>query len=268
MKIISRAEIGLLPPKEVSHQLTPKGWVLHWVGGTGMAQSMTENQAKSLIRSLQQDAFQKGYSDVQYSFFVDPAGRVYEGRGWTVRSGANGTSLSNGTLWAVCFLGGPGVRYTPEARQGLLSLCREGMGRVAQATSVTAHRAVQGVSTACPGNEGATVAAWLTAALHAPPVPTVPEEDDVTIVAQPKPPALNGRTPTARAVPKLGVVLLENGARLSGDKPSGKNFTWRHPQVPANATLIGITGLPSTRGIVALYDLGRGDTATYEGFWK
>lgn len=267
MRIYTRAEIGLQPPRQVSGSLVPTGWVLHWVGGTGMAQQRTEAESKSLIRSLQQDAFQKGYSDIQYSFFVDPAGRVFEGRGWVTRSAANGTTASNGHLWSVCYLGGPGVRFTPEARQSLLSLCQAGARRAPAVALVVPHRTVQGVSTACPGAEGVAVARWLQDNLHNQDIPDV-EEDDVTIVAQPKPASFRGRTPTARAVPALGVVLLENGARLTGDKPSGKNHTWRDPQVPARGKLIGIAARPDGKGIVGLYDLGQGETATYEGFWK
>lgn len=234
-----------------------------------MAQTSTETQSKQLICNLQRDAFAKNYSDIQYNFLIDTAGRTFEGRGWT-RSAANGTSLSNGHMFSVCYLAGPGVKFTTPARQALLALCQEGARRYPSIATVVAHKNVPGVSTACPGSEGEQVAAWLSASLHVAPVPTPSpsEEDDVTIVAQPKPATFRGRTPTARSVPKLGIVLLENGARLSGDKPSGKNFSWRHPDVPTRGVLIGITAQPSGRGIVALYDLGGGDTATYEGFWK
>lgn len=74
----------------------------------------------------------------------------------------------------------------------------------------------------------------------------------------------NGRTPTARPVPALGVVLLENGARVVGDKPNGKSRTWL-PPAPAGGTLIDIAAVDDPKHpFVALVGYPSGDTLTYE----
>jgi len=268
VQIISRTDIGLRPPTQRPSPIYPTGWVLHWVGASRMNPSPTDSQSRATCRNIQNEAFTNGYSDIQYSFLVDPAGRIYEGRGWSARSAANGTSGSNMHLWSVCYLAGPGVKFTDAARTALLDLCRAGVDRTPAVATVVGHTNVPGVHTACPGSEGLQVAAWLEKNLLIAPVPPSFEEDDVTIVAQPKSPSAIGRTPTARAVPSLGAVLLENGARIVGDVKSGKNFIWRDKQVPAKAKMIGIAARPDGRGIVALYDLGNGDTATYVGMWK
>lgn len=88
---------------------------------------------------------------------------------------------------------------------------------------------------------------------------TPTSEVDVTTLALPS----SGHTPrgrnaSARAVPALGVVVLENGGRLDGDKPNGKTFVWRHPAVPANAKLLDIIDLRplGLHQIAAQYDIG------------
>lgn len=88
-----------------------------------------------------------------------------------------------------------------------------------------------------------------------------------------------GRTATARPVPFAGQVLLENGARLVGDKKLGESYVWRDASVAKNAILIDIAptvyphshklaGQPDGHGIVALYDPRNGKPPdTYVGAW-
>jgi hypothetical protein len=104
------------------------------------------------------------------------------------------------------------------------------------------------------------------------PVPAPAEGAVLTTVATGQTQA-NGRTPSARPVPALGVVLLDNGARMKGDKASGAAHTWRDPSVPASARLIDISpscgsdGKPDGQGVIAYYDLGNNQVGTYRGYW-
>jgi hypothetical protein len=75
--------------------------------------------------------------------------------------------------------------------------------------------------------------------------------------------ASNGRVPTARAVPAFNCVLLENGARVKGDHPSGDDHTWI-PPIPAGSRLIDIAAYKvGDEPFVALYALPGGDVGTY-----
>lgn len=92
----------------------------------------------------------------------------------------------------------------------------------------------------------------------------------VTTIAIPVKGHYGGLIGTARPIPGApgalgtGLVLLENGARLGGDKPAGANHTWRHPDVPANAALIDIFDLrPLEQAIGAIYDLGSHNVKPY-----
>lgn len=170
MDIQSRASWGAVEPKSRTPMTSPEGWITHWVGAPNMNPVPTLAQSQALMRGLQSQAM-KGlhgdvYVDFEYNFAVDPLGRIFEGRGWLVQSGANGTIGYNAHAWSVVYLAGPGVPLTAAAKEALLWLTQTGAKRSGAVSYVTAHRAVRGVSSVCPGDELATYSVYLNAHLH------------------------------------------------------------------------------------------------------
>jgi hypothetical protein len=96
----------------------------------------------------------RGWLDVAYSHVFCGHGYVFVGRGFGVRSAANGTTKANDRYFAVCFLGDDSAGrndVTPEARRALEHLLLEYRRRYPQATEVRPHSDF--VATACPGDE-------------------------------------------------------------------------------------------------------------------
>lgn len=106
--------------------------------------------------------------------------------------------------------------------------------------------------------------AAITRAAHAE-QPALSGGDLVTTVAFGK--AANGRDQTARPIPQYHAVLLENGARVQGDKPSGKNFTWIPDKLIPGGNLIDIAPVIDSSDpdvvFTALYQWANGDVGTY-----
>lgn len=144
-------------------------------------------------------------------------------------------------------------------------------GEVDAVPTVRAHKNSPGSSTVCPGDQ--TMARWSQVVecfrLDAPtPTPPPTKGAPLTTVAfGPNQP--NGRTPTARPDIDNGVVLLENGARVDGDKP-GPNagpetrYTWRHEKVQADAKLVDIAARADA--FVALYRQSDGRVVTFQAY--
>lgn len=126
-----------------------EGWFVHYVGGNVPPNPTLDDSAK-LVRALQRDAQStaRGYTDFEYSFAVDQAGRIFEGRGWDWESGA--TYHNNLHSWSVVYLGGPTTPLTDEAKASLHWLVQEGARRKPLITYVKPHSAV--FPTACPGD--------------------------------------------------------------------------------------------------------------------
>lgn len=168
MDIISRAAWGAKPPsKPFTPFETVSGWVVHYVGALNMNVSPSYDQSCALMRALQADAQAdtvQGYIDIEYNFCVDPMGRIFEGRGWVPRSGANGTPSSNAHEWAVCYLGGPGTPLSASAKLSLLALTQAGAKRSGAVSTVRPHSAV--IATQCPGDPLRAYCPTLQAHLH------------------------------------------------------------------------------------------------------
>jgi len=175
MNILPRSHWGAQPPKSITPIDDPEGFVIHWVGAGGMNAAPSDAETCATLRNIQSAEMSREYVDIAYNFAVDPAGRVYELRGWDVRSGANGTASANAHLWAVVYVGGPGVPLTDEGRWSLAELVQTGSDRWGGVSYVKPHREV--ASTACPGDELAAYCATLTGLLRGdatpPPAPPV-----------------------------------------------------------------------------------------------
>lgn len=149
----SRSEWGAKPPKAPLADFDPaevRGISIHHTAAPAPADhALCDNE----MRRLQAFFFnhpKESYSDIAYNFVVCPHGVTFEGRGYTNRSGANGSSEANKAWVAVCIMGtNPDpVRATADAvrarRFGVLK--RYGL----RARNVRAHSDLK--ATACPGD--------------------------------------------------------------------------------------------------------------------
>ncbi len=249
-EIIPRAQWGAKPPRPpgLTYMTNPDGWVVHYVGGP-MQQDPTYAQSVSAVYNLQQGAFDgdngEVYIDIPYNFLIDLNGRIFEGRGWQYKSGANGSSNYNGHAWAVCVLMGPGDgkpldknHLTQEAKDALSWLTREGVSHSAATSYVKGHRDVY--ATHCPGDECYAFVPYLHAHLHDTnpvpvPVPPNTESEDMTLIAAPKwQQTKPSRTPTV-GLGDNNTIVSRNGARFVGQEGVSTPVP-----VPAGAHLIGI----------------------------
>jgi hypothetical protein len=151
-------------------------------------------------------------------------------------------------------------------------------GYVVERPLVVAHKDSPGSSTACPGDR--TIDRWqeivaiCTGAAAPAPGPETRGKLLTTIAA---PFGRNGRPGTARPIPELGAVLLENGAGVEGDRDNGDSRVWTSDdgivQAAGNllvdiAATVDDDGRPDGNGIIALFDLGNNDLGTYVLRWQ
>lgn len=189
MMILPRSTWGALPPKSITAMTRPDGWVVHWVGGEHMTITPTIGQSLATMLALQTAAFAglhgDHYVDFEYNFAIDPLGRILEGRGWLVQSGANGSTNYNAHGWSVVYLAGPGVPLTAAARQAFLWLTQEGARRSGAVSYVKPHSGLPSVSTSCPGPELTAYCDYLNALLHDPVRPKPVPKPKVTPMFNP-----------------------------------------------------------------------------------
>ena len=146
--LVSRSASGLVRPRDVTKLVgKPAGIAVHWAGE---AQRLG-NHTQCVSRWRDWQAFHmgsRGWSDIAYNWGVCDHGNLFVGRGWGIRSAANGTDSANDRYLAVCWMGGEGE--IPSARalatiEFLIQDCRlRGAGM-----DVQPHRHFY--STACPG---------------------------------------------------------------------------------------------------------------------
>lgn len=283
--IISRQAWGANP------LVTPAGAIatptldlwLHHTGGSG--------SGAGYMRSLQQGALRGGYVDLEYTLVVDNRdGAIYmsrgPGRNTAATGGSTGGVANNARSHAICAMGNfENETPTPALLDGIASCVLWLAAQRAIATPVITgpHTDAPGNATACCGrnliaqigaiNQRAAGGGGGTAPAPAPDTGGGP----LTAIASPQRGNPAGRTPTARPVPALGAILLENGAALSGDKPSGANRVWTSSDAAVQAAgnklldiapTIGADGRPDGRGVVALFDLGNNQVGTYTLPWS
>jgi hypothetical protein len=107
------------------------------------------------VRSMQRYHMEeKGWLDVAYSHVICRHGYVFVGRGYGIRTAANGTKAANDQYFAICFLGDDSANradVTRQARRALGELIRDYQRRYPRALRVRPHSAF--VPTDCPGRE-------------------------------------------------------------------------------------------------------------------
>jgi hypothetical protein len=146
--VVSRAQWGAAPATAALGQIAgpvDTVFVHHTVTESG-----PQEREPELMRQVQQIAFDRGFSDISYSFLIFPTGNVYEGRGFgTV--GAH-TLGHNATSYAMCLVGNYENEAMTDAQVGAVrAMIAEGqdLGFISAHPAVRGHRSV--ASTACPG---------------------------------------------------------------------------------------------------------------------
>lgn len=172
---VTRAQAGLVAPRSVSRNIDgDAGLTLHH-GGSGKAPA---DHAGCLAtwRSWQRYHMQThGWADIAYSQGFCQHGYVLAGRGFGVRTAANGTNPGNQQSHAACWIGGAASTPTQQALDAADWLIAE-TRRLGGSTRVWAHSDWK--STSCPGDDLRRHArardntAIPTAAPTTPPAPT------------------------------------------------------------------------------------------------
>lgn len=120
MLLVTRAAWGARAPKSTSAIGTVRGHALHYEGPK--MGEFPHDSCASKVRGIQ--AFHmgpsRGWADIAYNALVCPHGYVFEGRGPSRRSAAQGTNDGNAHFLATCFLGGVDDVFTDAAKLAFL----------------------------------------------------------------------------------------------------------------------------------------------------
>lgn len=154
-RLVLRDEWGAVKPRYVTKMNPTFGTTLHWEGpkmpafGHAACASYVRGIQSFHMRAVSQGG--RGWSDIAYTCVVCPHGYVFEGRWLGHRTGANGTNVGNDTAYAICFLGGEGNPYTPEADRAVHDTTTHLRRHGRAGKGVNCHRDWK--STACPGDK-------------------------------------------------------------------------------------------------------------------
>jgi hypothetical protein len=131
-----------------------RGVAVHY-SGMNSDEERDHRNCAARLRAMQRYHLEtKGWLDIAYNHVVCRHGFVFVGRGFGIRSAANGTKEANDRYFAICFLGDDSVGrtdVTPEARRSVGQLIAEYRRRYSAARQVRPHSDF--VATECPGDE-------------------------------------------------------------------------------------------------------------------
>jgi len=153
MAYISRSEWGARAPKSRLVRWPagqPTSWTLHYEGKdvpTNRDRAYYDAHIRAIQR-WQMDVSSEGYWDIAYNFIVSPIGDIYEGRGWSFKSGAQRDGNSSSV--AAMYMGGLRTNFTDLAQNATKWL-------IAQ-KPMDVHPHSFWVKTPCPGPY---VKAWI-----------------------------------------------------------------------------------------------------------
>ncbi len=151
---LSRAELGLAPPKSISRNINPQegGSTVHYAGGDQEVSTLLRGHTRciNLWRAYQKYHMgSRNFADIAYNGGFCQHGYVFAGRGVHIRSGANGTAFGNYRFYAWCWIGGEGETPTKEALQALAWIIRDARRQGGAGRRVVPHSFHK--STGCPG---------------------------------------------------------------------------------------------------------------------
>lgn len=154
MKYVRRSEWGAAPPKKKLAALVRRelrGIAVHYEGADneGIRHDKCDDKVRAIQKSHQNG---QGWSDIAYSWLVCRHGTIFEGRGWGMRTAANGTDEGNDGYHAVCYLDDDrnGTDLTADAAASIGAVVRECQA-LGYGDEVRPHSSFK--PTACPGDE-------------------------------------------------------------------------------------------------------------------
>jgi hypothetical protein len=188
---LTRRQWGAKPvdPNRPTRVASTKGTALHWVGprvwGTrGPAGRHSECAGK--VQGIQRTHMAGEYYDIAYSEIACPHGYRFEGRGYHVQVGANGSSAGNRSHYAILALVGEGDPITSELVEAIDDAFEDYRRNAHAGTDTTTHRIIlranTGRTTECPGDKLAALEGAgrfmhrepAPTPIPKPPVPTTP----------------------------------------------------------------------------------------------
>jgi hypothetical protein len=116
----SRAQLGMTAPRSRSLNITPQngGTAVHWGGPRQYIGTHTQCR-RTWLQWQQFHMFGHGWVDIAYSFGFCNHGYIFAGRGFSVRTAANGTNFGNQNFYAAVWVGGEGNGITERAFNAL-----------------------------------------------------------------------------------------------------------------------------------------------------
>lgn len=235
----------------------PVGVLYHDIGAPGSFTVANHDQCLAWVAKLERDEETPGvhpwtYSACSYNLIVCPHGIVIEGRGMHVQSGAQANA--NSTWLAVLFMRNPSDPLLDAMKAGAAYARSLVLNSYPHATQQAGHRDVAGnpTGTICPSE---IIEAWVRAggAGSVSVDPTSQQRKDIPMkIVSPYSGIPSGRDAYADFVPELQIVMLHNGARLKGDRPTQdpRLRVWVPPR--GHGTLLDITPANGGRDVVAI----------------
>lgn len=158
MIIVTRKEWGAAPPESTTYAnpYALLGVVVHWFGIPDSKSAHVDCAAQ--VRAVQRSHQAGEFVDIAYNHLVCRHGYVFEGRGFGVQTGANGTSMTNEKYAAVCYMAGErdiAAAYSDAGKIALAGIVSEWLRRTVP-KSVLTHGSITG--SRCPGP---TLTAWV-----------------------------------------------------------------------------------------------------------
>lgn len=188
LKLVTRAEAGLRPPRSRSSANMNGPITAHWNGPpVKINGSLTWDHSKcaGIVRGIQ--AFHmdgRGWVDIAYNFLECPHGYTFEGRGLNIVNAANGVTSANRSSHTICCMAGTGNPHPMEEKIGFRAAVRYISDKTDAQDRAIGHRDHK--STDCPGNDRY---AWVHAGMPTsgatppPPPPPVPQEEEDMVPA-------------------------------------------------------------------------------------
>lgn len=183
---LTRADLGMRSPRSVSYNIQPEkgGGAKHYGGATGPP----SDHADCIKRWLSWQNYHMdthGWVDIAYTGGYCDHGYAFPGRGFGVRTAANGTNDSNDRYYAYTWIGGGSATPTQAALDALDWWFEEGRKAGNAGSEVRNHSDFK--PTACPGdplrgytpNKGGGSPVTPTPTPEPTPVPT-PKQDNLT----------------------------------------------------------------------------------------